>query len=90
MALHDTSKQRDTGGISPFAVSDSMDFNSLMEDGTIIDSAMPGQPGAVTIRRVAGRPLDPHAPLIDKSDPSSYVVAPSQPGVTVRVIRGDR
>lgn len=89
MSLHPTSREAATGGESPHDLVAQQDFAAIARDAAVIDSAMPGEPGSVTIKRTAGRPLDPFAPLVDKSDPTSYAVAPDQPRVRVEV-RHDR
>lgn len=83
MSLHDTSRQRETGGISPFAVSDSMDFAALQEGAEIIDST-PGTPGAVTVRRTPGQIR------YDERLTDAVAQYEQPPGVTIKVVHGRR
>ena len=91
MSLHPTSREAATGGESPYDLASQQDFAAIACDATVIDAAPAGEPGAVTVRRTEGRPLDPFAPLLDRSDPSSYVQAEhAGPGVRVTVRHGGR
>ena len=86
MSLHDTSRQRQTGGISPFAVSDFMEFAALNEGAEVID-AQPGQPGTVRVERRARQAV---APASRRSMATQLPIAQYEqpPGVTVTVRHG--
>lgn len=87
--MHPTNRERQTGGESPHGLAAQQDFAAVAQGASVIDSA-PGDAGAVTVRRTAGKPVDPFAPLLDRSDPTSYVVAPDQPRVRVEHWHGGK
>lgn len=87
--MHPTNRERQTGGETPHDLAAQQEYGLLMEDATVIEP-QPGEAGWVTVRRTPGRPLDPHAPLVDGSDSTSFVVAPDQPGVRVEYRHGGK
>lgn len=87
MALHDTNRQRETGGCDPFQIAASMESHNLQQGADIID-AEPGQPGTVRVERRPGKPLHPFASLT--GDPSATARYPEPPGVKVTVIDSRR
>lgn len=79
--MYPTSRERQTGGESPFAISDAMHFAALQEDGTVIDS--PDGPGWTTVKHTPGRAPQPFDSLT--GDPSATIYGPIQPPISIEV-----
>lgn len=86
MSLQPTSRERETGNVSPFDVSASQDYGRLMEGSTVIDSPA-DRPGWTTVNRTPGREPQPHDQLT--GDPSATIYGPVQPPIAVEHRHGE-